>query len=45
MSDRWPKGSIGGVLSGSQIVTRREASPVPGYVRKAHLVLTKEMST
>jgi len=33
------------VLSGSQIVARREASLVPGYVRKAQLVSTSEIST
>jgi len=33
------------VLSGSQIVALCEASLVPGYVRKAQLVLTNEILT
>jgi len=36
---------VSGVLSASQIVALREASLVPGYVRKAQLVLTSEIST
>jgi len=36
---------VSGVFSGSQIVVLRKASLVPGYVRKAQLVLTGEIST
>jgi len=36
---------VSGVSSGSQIVALRVASLMPGYVRKAQLVLTSEIST